>query len=727
MRASKKMARKLKVYGKKKGQNVVSAFEKLTLSSPSDQGKHASIYPPTRSTVGYESKELTSLHFNLDTKHNRGDRDVLSPTSHNIQQPRQQQEEETRETSILQENQPTQTQDALLHLAISSKNKTKEGCDLSLPHSSKTNDNHQRQSRDLDDFVEHSASPKRSGPNSTNDPAERLEKPTLALKQPAPSSKGKQREANPSDHQSASISRASRITSLRNAASDRKEQLSKSRLAFNETGVKLKGEAKPVTTHGVPEESRIPQSKAPSTQHLTSQDNSGIAPPRTLRSTRHRRDALDPAPVRNLSLDQKTVEHLNPLTQLDCVSRTRDIQLWHAEWTSLCTISKIAEGSYGSVFRMSDKKKSQPETIGKLMPLRAKSGVGSRRASNTTIEAAASEVKLLELMSDVPGFVMFRAAEVLIGALPRALRDEYRAYSAKEYGSNGGSSGADAWFPNHQAWLFIEMDDAGFELDDALTGAADGSGLLQVSMAGQRFLTVKRTRDIVWGVVEALMRGEQVHRFEHRDLHLSNICVKVNKGEEVDSGYELIPPATNVHVTIIDYTLSRATMPDNSLIFNPMGDLNLFQGDGSFDIQFDIYRHMKELVTEPNAAKEGWDAHVPITNVLWISFLLRKLMEWTPRPEETGAEQELWQSLSALTLVIDLDYRWTWDLLSACDVARYMEVGKEEFWEDVKEREDYKVEGEGEAMGSMRKLRRRRMLAGVDGSSSMGFLRTRAT
>lgn len=361
---------------------------------------------------------------------------------------------------------------------------------------------------------------------------------------------------------------------------------------------------------------------------------------------------------------------------------------------------------------MSDKKNFQSKTIGKLMPLKARSGVGSRRASNTAIETAASEVKLLELMSDVPGFVAFRDAEVLIGALPRALRGEYRAYTGKKNGSNCESSGAETWFPNHQAWLFIEMDDAGVELDDALTGAVDGSGLLQLSMTGQRFLTVKRTRDIFWGVVGALMKGEQMHRFEHRDLHLSNICVELNKGKELDSGYELIPPTTNVNVTIIDYTLSRATMPDDSLIFNPMSDESIFQGDGTVDLQFDIYRHMREVVANSKASNKGWDVYVPITNVLWLSFLLRKLMQWTPRPEEIGEEQELWQSLDSFKLALDLDYRWSWDLLSACDVARYMQVGKQEFWEDIKEQEGWK-ERRGDTMESIR-VRRQRILSRDD-------------
>lgn len=578
-----------------------------------------------------------------------------------------------------------------------------------MARTNKTNEGHRRESQELGRFVEHSASPTdQRSPGSPNDRAERSKNATLPLEGPAPIRKEKQREDLPSEQQSTWTSEASSSKSLRNAAKDRKHEPRKLQLAFNETGAELREKARPVAAHNAPEKSNIIQSKVLSPEYLKSQSNSSIAPPKTLRSTRRGRGAPDPTPVHKLTLDQTTAEYLRPLTALESVSGTRDIQLWHAEWTSVCTVSKMAEGSYGSVFRMRDKKNSQLETIGKLMPLKAKSGVGSRRASNTTIEAAASEVKLLELMSTVPGFVVFRAAEVLIGTLPRALRDEYRAFTAKENGSNCGGSGAETWFPSHQAWLFIEMDNAGVELDKALTETADSSGLLQVSMTGQRFLAVKRTRDIFWGVVEALMRGEHMHRFEHRDLHLSNICVELNKGKELDSGYELVPPATNVNVTIIDYTLSRATMPNNSLIFNPMSDASVFQGDGTVDLQFDIYRHMRELVANPKTGNRGWDAYVPITNVLWLSLLLRKLMQWTPRPEDIEEERELWQSLDALMLVIDLDRRWSWDLLSACDVARYMQVGQKEFWEEIKEQGGWK---DGDAMESIRRVRRRRMLA----------------
>lgn len=579
--------------------------------------------PTTRIADESDSKELENLRFNLDSTHSRGNRDVLSQTSHNIQQRRQQHEEETEENVALEKAQPIQTHDAIEKLATSSiQNNTNGDRSVSVARTDKTSEGHRREPQDLGKLVEHSASPTdQRSPVSLDDRAEGSKIATLPLEGPAPIGKEERK---------------------------------------------------------------------------------------TLRSTRRGRGAPDPTPVQKLILDRSTVEYLRPLTALESVSGTRDIQLWYAEWTSVCTMSKMSEGSFGSVFRIRDKKKSQLETIGKLIPLKAKTGVGSRRASNTTIEAAAREVQLLELMSTVPGFVVFRAAEVLIGPLPRALQDEYRAYTAREHGSNCEGSGAETSFPKHQAWLFIEMDNAGFELDTALEEPTDTSGLLQVSMTGKRFLTVKRTRDIFWGVVEALMHGEQMHSFEHRDLHLSNICVELNKGKELDSGYELVPPATNVNVTIIDYTLSRATMPDNSLIFHPMSDASVFQGDGTVDVQFDIYRHMRELVTSPKTGDRGWDAYLPITNVLWLSLLLRKLMRWTPRPEDIEEEDELWQSLDALMLVIDLDSRWSWDLLSACDVARFMQIGQEGFREEIKEQE---VGKDGDAMESIRRVRRRRILA----------------
>ncbi|MCJ1465163.1 hypothetical protein MMC07_003779 [Pseudocyphellaria aurata] len=678
------MAKKLKVYGKKKGQDVAFKFGKLTLSSPSDQ----------------------------NTENARENRNVLSLTSINniLVEPRH--EGESRESLDMQENRPVQAQDAPVQLAESSiQNDTDEACETSLARWSKTDKIRTKRVSDKFEFTAHTvSSPGMWGPNSSDE----LSKGAMFAGEETDSSrKERQREATDSEQQKAPMSRPGRSTNMRNATGDRKNLPWKSRLSFHETG---KQKLEPVEMHRASEKSSTVQSK-PQSPQSSSQANSSIAPPRTLRSTRRNRETPGPAPngpapVRELTLDPMTEEHLKPLTELEAVSRIVDIHLWHEEWITSCTFKKIAEGSYGSVFRMTDKKDPRQESIGKLMPLKSRSGVGSRKASYTAIMDATGEVKLLGLMSDVPGFVEFKEAQVLIGALPRALRDEYHTYAAKKNGDGWGTSRAETWFPSHQAWLFIEMADAGVELEEALMGAANGSGLLEVSMTGKRILTVRRMRDIFWGVLEALRLGEEIHGFEHRDLHLSNICVKVKQGQELESGYELIPLATNVDVTIIDYTISRAVMPDKSVIFNPMFDENIFQGDGTVDIQFAIYRHMRDLITKPHVPYEGWDAFVPITNVLWLSFVLGKLMQWTPRPVEVGEEQELWDSLENVKREIDLDCYWSWDLRSACDVKRYLQVGKKRILEEMKEKEERKEKEMRDAMVSLRRVRRGRIRTG---------------
>lgn len=477
-------------------------------------------------------------------------------------------------------------------------------------------------------------------------------------------------------------------------------------------GLGWKGKAKDV---GAPSTTKKGKKKAPTSQ------SSAQSPPTLLETThralRPKRNAAKVASTHQLALNKKTIEHLKPLTDVEGVTQIRDIDQWHAEWTSLCTMTKIAEGSYGSVFLMSDKKATQRATIGKLMPLRAAAGVGSRKVTNTRVADAVSEVRLLELMNDVPGFVGFRGADVLVGALPPTLRAEYAAYQARQPKSTSESSSSEGetwYYPRQQAWVFIEMDDAGVELDRALSRRSEDPGLLLVGDKGvARHLPVRRTRDVFWGVVEALARGEVMHRFEHRDLHTSNICVQRQGGEE-DSGDGLVPAKSNLVVTIIDYTLSRASLPSvsspSAALFHTMLDPSLFIGEG--DPQFDIYRHMREFVgAVPDPCV--WAAYVPLTNALWLSFLLGKLMEWTPRPAHHGGEQALWDALVELQGALRLEDRWGWDFLSAAEVARWMEVGREAFLAEVRDgEEDGAVGGEdeGRVIGLLRGARREKLL-----------------
>ncbi len=371
--------------------------------------------------------------------------------------------------------------------------------------------------------------------------------------------------------------------------------------------------------------------------------------------------------AKTAGLNKDITAHLEPLVTLEGVtSEIKNIENWYKEWTLHCNVTKIAEGSFGSVFKLSDKEGLHDATIGKLMPLRPKSGKGSRKPGYTQVTDAASEIRLLETMSLVPGFVEFRSAEVLIGALPKPLKQAYRTYKANCKSNK--SSICETLYPENQMWVFIEMGDAGTELEDALLLDSGGNGILERNKNGHGMISVQDIRDIFWGVTEALANGEEAHQFEHRDLHFSNICVQ-RKLDKVDTGYLLIPSTANIEVTLIDYTLSRASLPNGSAVWNSMTDEDIFSGED--DLQFDVYRWMRDEIPGENPQGKKWESFVPKTNVLWLYHLLEKLMQQTTRPDEIGDERSLWEALNKLRVQLNPNIKRSTRFFSAMDVADY--------------------------------------------------------
>lgn len=90
-------------------------------------------------------------------------------------------------------------------------------------------------------------------------------------------------------------------------------------------------------------------------------------------------------------------------------------------------------------------------------------------------------------------------------------------------------------------------------------------------------------------------RNSTIH--QHRDLHLGNILVQhVELAEDLDlSSLSLRPPSSarkqraplepqssGIKVTLIDFTLSRANRGRKEVIFDPLADHELFEGEGQF-------------------------------------------------------------------------------------------------------------------------------------------------
>ena len=388
---------------------------------------------------------------------------------------------------------------------------------------------------------------------------------------------------------------------------------------------------------------------------------------RNLRSSALVKKATKTYSVEKTLITKEMSTYLEPLLTLEGVSSDiRNIKSWYDEWMLHCNVTKIAEGSFGSVFRLSDKEGVQEATIGKLMPLRPKTGKGSRKAEFIQIIDVVGEVRLLETMSEVPGFVEFRSAEILIGALPKSLKQEYLTYKARCKTKKG--SFCETVYPKNQMWVFVEMGDAGTELEDALLAEFEENSVSREDELGPGIISIQDVRDVFWGVADALANGEELQEFEHRDLHFSNICIK-RQPVRVDSGYLLVPSNANIEVTLIDYTLSRATIQDGNAVCNGMTDEEIFLGED--DLQFDVYRWMREEMPGQDLHSKDWKAFVPMTNVLWLYHLLVKLMLQTTRPHQNGAERALWESLNDLKDQIHPKNKRSGHLVSATDVVSF--------------------------------------------------------
>jgi len=262
-------------------------------------------------------------------------------------------------------------------------------------------------------------------------------------------------------------------------------------------------------------------------------------------------------------------------------------------------------------------------------------------------------------MQRVPGFVEFRGACVVVGAMPTPLIHEWVSY--RDAGRTVGTRDPrkKGSYGNGQLWLVLEMGDAGGNLEP---GCYMPPSFGRRWEGGMRYLSVKRSWDVYWQVVGAVAKAEVWAGFEHRDLHLGNLCAKEGPvpGNE-DEDLALVGPEedpcfglryTGVEVTVIDYSLSRAQGTGTEVLFcDFLKDEDLLRGEG--DLQYDIYRYMAEAVGaggsgEGGCGREGGAGrYVPKTNVLWLAYLIRKLLDVT----QTLSEEAMRESRGKVTRV----------------------------------------------------------------------------
>ncbi|KAL4803716.1 hypothetical protein BDV18DRAFT_38437 [Aspergillus unguis] len=323
--------------------------------------------------------------------------------------------------------------------------------------------------------------------------------------------------------------------------------------------------------------------------------------------------------------------------------------IWAARANDMLEAVKLAEGSYGEVYKlrlrddicqkgMSKSKLRRLKACGdgvfKVVPLRAQSGPGSKKF--TTIEEIVAEVKMLKYLDPIPGFARFREIHVVHGRFPEPFQKAWDHYKKTKDDCLNPNPSSKRAYPDSQIWAIIEMDDAGRELEKF-----SWSSIFQVY-------------DIFWGVAMSLARAEEYALFEHRDLHLGNVCIRSTRPDgsmhppsdsdimrqSFSSGFGL----STLGTTLIDYSLSRAelvTDVTSELLEVTSSDLDkkqIFDAIGQDEddaLLRDTYRHMRAQLYKGNPADTEktpdvpgiWAEYAPRTNLIWLRFLLKMLLK----------------------------------------------------------------------------------------------------
>ncbi|KAF1835611.1 hypothetical protein BDW02DRAFT_278693 [Decorospora gaudefroyi] len=349
--------------------------------------------------------------------------------------------------------------------------------------------------------------------------------------------------------------------------------------------------------------------------------------------------------------------HASPLLALSDRKKIVAFQDWSNELDPHFEITKIAEASFSEVYRLSALSLAagvKSESVLKLVALKTPPGIPlpSQLQSRTVrdregqmekemaqreeedqwkshVEDVFSEVKLLQNLTHIPGFTVFRDLTIVQGRPSTSFNNAWKSWNKSR------PRGKKSEFPDpskktsydeSQLWAVVEMQDAGTDCEKIM----EFGGLT----------SIWEVWEVFWGVAISVGKAEEACQFEHRDLHLGNICVRSSR-----PGADIMQPSikdplrrklrfTGLDTTVIDYTLSRADVlapssrrssaissstarnEESEGVFDVAYlDLNkdpaLFQGDASEEYQYEIYRYMRgaalfgnPLQSEPEPSPE---------------------------------------------------------------------------------------------------------------------------
>jgi hypothetical protein len=274
--------------------------------------------------------------------------------------------------------------------------------------------------------------------------------------------------------------------------------------------------------------------------------------------------------------------------------------------TSARDVVKVGEGNFSEVFRLTGGS-NKDSSVFKIIPFAFNS---DQEMSN--LDDVVREVKMLHHLMEQHGFTALRNFQIVRGTWPKVLLDAWKTFKKSS-----------VWAENKSPTLhkidclygIIEMADAGTHLEEL------------------DHPTVYQIFDIFWKCCIYLARAEKDLEFEHRDLHLSNICFKSpNHGPALSASGRVLG-RSGLEVTVIDYTLSRMNTGDEVMYHpNGIGNGSAYPTNSHQDRTIERARkwcaeqHARQH-SAGNEIDDKWSMFAPKSNVLWLGHVLHELLK----------------------------------------------------------------------------------------------------
>ena len=342
-------------------------------------------------------------------------------------------------------------------------------------------------------------------------------------------------------------------------------------------------------------------------------------------------------------LTSKERNSLAPILSMDRVESTvQDFTDFATAHLPAYTVTKAHEGSYSECFILTSKTDPTQNSVLKIIPFDIPPPNASSRITtssrptevHTALASLHRELRILTSFEHCHGFAQIRSLRIVRGSWHPSFLSAYHTFKST-FPDRAINDAPDERWAKDQIYGVIEMASAGEDLD-----------LCKEMSAWMAY-------DAFWMTVVFLGVAERDGGFEHRDLHLSNLCYRIRDRRKTDKEGTLLG-RSGMEVTIIDYTVSRMSLkgadadgegevlfavPDNG------GE------DGEVFSQAWAGNMCRRWIEE--RAVGHWERFEPKTNVFWLAHILDEVIR--RGKNEAGAwrtddaeEMGVWARLEAV-------------------------------------------------------------------------------